>query len=183
MTDSYLNDKMFDIFDSVIKKTHIFDKILELKKLNNGFIFFSTITSTFLILNSLYINYTLNVEYCNLKSKIGEIDIMHNKINNMVEMNKNMMILVKENQNLIQSNLNKVNLYSINSSLSSGSLYNNNNFNSSQSINQISNEETKETEEINKKNNDDHELLSECYDNIPCNNIKKVTGINRLFSW
>lgn len=192
MTDSFLNDKMFEIFDSVIKKTHIFDKILELKKLNNGFIFFSTITSTFLILNSLYINYTLNVEYCNLKSKIEEIDIIHNKINDIVEINKGTMLLVKENQNLIQTNFKKVNLYSINSTLSSGSLYNNNNFNSNETINQtyfeenMENKETKKTEEAEKnikKNNDDDELLSECYDNIPCNNIKKVTGINRFFGW
>lgn len=192
MTDSFLNDKMFEIFDSVIKKTHIFDKILELKKLNNGFIFFSTITSTFLILNSLYINYTLNVEYYNLKSKIEEIDIIHNKINDIVEINKGTMLLVKENQNLIQTNFKKVNLYSINSTLSSGSLYNNNNFNSNETINQtyfeenMENKETKKTEEAEKnikKNNDDDELLSECYDNIPCNNIKKVTGINRFFGW
>lgn len=182
MTDSYLHDKMFEVFDSVIKKTNIFDKILELKKLNNGFIFFSTITSTFLLLNSLYINYILNIEYCNLKSKIEEIDIIHNKINDIIEINKSMMILVKENQNLIQSNLNKVHLYSINSTLSSGSLYYNNSFNSGESINQISNEEIEKTEEVNNKNDDD-ELLSECYDNIPCNNIKKVTGINRLFCW
>ena len=29
----------------------------------------------------------------------------------------------------------------------------------------------------------EYELLYECYDNIPCNNSKKVTGINRLFEW
>ena len=179
MTDTFIHDKMYEIFDSVIKKTHIFDKITELKKLNHGFIFFSTITSTFLILNSLYINYNLNIKYSKLKNKAEEINVIHNKLNEMIEINKNIILLVKENQNLIQNNLNKENLYSINSTISSGSLYYNNNFNSSETINQTFNEEN---EENNTKNSDD-ELLSECYDNIPCNNIKKVTGINRLFGW
>ena len=180
MTDTFLNDKINEVIDSVIKKNNIFDKILEFKKLNSGFIFFSTITSTFLILNSLYINYKLNIKYCNLKNKIEEIDIMHNKINDIIEINKSIIILVKENQNLIQNNLNNlnnVNLYSINSTLSSGSLYYNNSFNSNETINETINQTS------NEDINDDDELISECYDNIPCNNIKKVTGINRLFNW
>jgi hypothetical protein len=31
--------------------------------------------------------------------------------------------------------------------------------------------------------NDDDEILNECYDNIPCNNSKKASGLNRLFGW
>ena len=31
--------------------------------------------------------------------------------------------------------------------------------------------------------NEDNELLNECYDNIPCNNSKKVSGLNKLFGW
>jgi hypothetical protein len=167
MTDTFLNDKIYEVFDSVLKKTHIFDKISELKRLNNGFIFFSTITSSFLILNSLYINYKLNIKYCKLKSKIEEIGIIHNKINEIIDLNKNIIFLVKENQKLIQNNFNKENISSFNSTISSGSLYCN---------------EEKEEQNIHQICNDD-ELLSECYDNIPCNNIKKVTGINRLFGW
>ena len=30
---------------------------------------------------------------------------------------------------------------------------------------------------------DYYELLNECYDNIPCNNSKKASGLNRLFGW
>jgi hypothetical protein len=30
---------------------------------------------------------------------------------------------------------------------------------------------------------EDEELLNECYDNFPCNNSKKVSGLNRLFAW
>jgi len=36
-------------------------------------------------------------------------------------------------------------------------------------------------EDIFQDNHD--ELLNECYDNIPCNNIKKVTGFKRLFGF
>jgi len=156
MTDAFLHNKIHEVFDSVIKKTNIIDKIIELKKINSSFIFFSTITGTILILNSLYINYTLNIKYCNLKNKIAEIDIIHNKINNII-------LLIKENRNLIQSNL-----------------YNNS-FNLGELINQTSNQENEEENKV--KRHIDDELLSECYDNIPCNNIKKVIGINRLFGW
>jgi oligoendopeptidase F len=30
---------------------------------------------------------------------------------------------------------------------------------------------------------DYYELLNECYDNIPCNNSKKASGLNRIFGW
>jgi hypothetical protein len=30
---------------------------------------------------------------------------------------------------------------------------------------------------------DDDEILNDCYDNIPCNNSKKASGLNRLFGW
>jgi hypothetical protein len=181
MTDTFLNDKIYEVFESVLKKTHIFDKISELKRLNKGFIFFSTITSTFLILNSIYINYKLNIKYCKLKNKFEEIGIIHNKINEMIEINKNIIFLLKENQKLIQSNLNKQNISGVNSTISSESLYYNNNCNSRETIYQITNEENIE-QNISKISNDE-EFLSECYDNIPCNNIKKVTGFNRLFGW
>ena len=35
----------------------------------------------------------------------------------------------------------------------------------------------------NNKIYDDDEILNECYDNIPCNNAKKASGLNRLFGW
>ena len=42
-------------------------------------------------------------------------------------------------------------------------------------------------ETINRKKliaeNSDDELLNECYDNIPCNNIKKATGLNSIFGF
>ena len=41
---------------------------------------------------------------------------------------------------------------------------------------------TNNTKADRNNDDDDDELLNECYDNIPCNNIKKATGgINRLF--
>jgi hypothetical protein len=30
---------------------------------------------------------------------------------------------------------------------------------------------------------EDEELLNECYDNFPCNNSKKASGLNKLFGW
>lgn len=34
-----------------------------------------------------------------------------------------------------------------------------------------------------KKDLEDQELLNECYDDFPCNNSKKASGLNRLFGW
>lgn len=45
----------------------------------------------------------------------------------------------------------------------------------------INNNELKNQGEL--KNENEDELENECYDNIPCNNSKKVTGLNRLFNW
>ena len=33
------------------------------------------------------------------------------------------------------------------------------------------------------KESEDNELLDECYDALPCNNSKKVTGLNKIFNW
>ena len=33
------------------------------------------------------------------------------------------------------------------------------------------------------KESEDNELLDECYDVLPCNNSKKVTGLNKIFNW
>jgi hypothetical protein len=40
-----------------------------------------------------------------------------------------------------------------------------------------------ETQTNNNKIYDDDEILNECYDNIPCNNSKKASGLNRIFGW
>ena len=40
-----------------------------------------------------------------------------------------------------------------------------------------------ETQTNDNKIYDDDEILNECYDNIPCNNSKKASGLNRIFGW
>lgn len=44
-------------------------------------------------------------------------------------------------------------------------------------------EEKIEKEIIHNDILEDAELLDVCYTNLPCNNVKKVTGINKLFNW
>lgn len=36
---------------------------------------------------------------------------------------------------------------------------------------------------IHETDMEDQELLNECYDNFPCNNSKKASGLNKLFGW
>jgi hypothetical protein len=40
-----------------------------------------------------------------------------------------------------------------------------------------------ETQTNDNKIYDDDEILNECYDNIPCNNSKKASWLNRIFGW
>jgi len=148
MTETNLEDKITETITLVIKKANIFEKISELKFLTRGMVLFSTVTTTFFILNGIYNNYITNIILQEVKNKTADIEnIMENKIEELNE---------KLDKLLHINNLNK---------------------NTSFTTNYV------ELLENTNTNNSDDELLNECYDNIPCNNVKKVTGIKQLFNW
>ena len=152
MTESNLQDKISETITLVIKKANIFEKITEIKFLTRGMVLFSTVTTTFFILNGIYNNYTTNIALQEVKNKTADIEnIIENKLD---EVNKKLDKLLHIN------NLNK---------------------NTSFTTNYV---ELLENTNLNTNtDNSDDELLNECYDNIPCNNVKKVTGIKKLFNW
>jgi len=148
MTETNLEDKITETITLVIKKANIFEKISELKFLTRGMVLFSTVTTTFFILNGIYNNYITNIILQEVKNKTADIEnIMEKKIEELNE---------KLDKLLHINNLNK---------------------NTSFTTNYV------ELLENTNTNNSDDELLNECYDNIPCNNVKKVTGIKQLFNW
>jgi hypothetical protein len=158
MTESNLQDKIAETITLVIKKANIFEKISELKILTRGMVLFSTVTTTFFILNGLHNNYITNITLQEVKNKTADIEnIIENKLE---ELNKKMDILLHINSVTNLHNLNK---------------------NTSFTTNYV--ELLENTNTNTNTNNSDDELLNECYDNIPCNNIKKATGIKKLFNW
>lgn len=148
-----LNEQISEAFTTVIKKANIFEKISELKNSVRGFIFFSGLATSVLFINV----------FSNLRCKIQNIETMNNvyfqKINDtQINFENTIDKLNKKMDNLIEINKGLMN------ELSS----------------KIERNETNKT--INTlSGDDDDELLNECYDNIPCNNVKKATGINRIF--
>jgi len=149
-----LNEQINEILTSVIKKANFFEKITELKSSMRGFIFFSGFTTSFLLMNVFFNNFSSYSQFNNINHNIYT---SFQKIN---ENQKNFEIIIhtltKKVDELIDINKKLLDL-------------NSNKINNTINTN------------IEERNNEDDELLNECYDNIPCNNIKKATGINRLF--
>jgi hypothetical protein len=160
-----INDQINENLALIIKKANIFEKITELKNSTRGFIFFSGFATTFFVITSFYNSYLC----FKLLNKVRMIELSNNslfqsfkhiefvldkKINNL---NKKIDLLIESNNSLIEMNKSYIKQ-------------------------NICVDET-----INHKkiisNTEDDELLNECYDNIPCNNIKKATGLNSLFGF
>ena len=100
-----------------------------------------------------------------LNEKFYEIIIQNNKLFNKYNENQ-MLFFIKQNNKEIDS---------IHSSISSISL-----------DLEVKNNELKEPNheiEETKLTEEDNELLNECYDNIPCNNYKKITGLSNFLNW
>jgi len=168
-----INDQINENLATIIKKANIFEKITELKQSTSGFIFFSGFATTFILITTFYNSYLSYTQLNDLKYKILNIESTNNilfqnlkdiqcsvdnKINNL---NKKIDYLIQSNKYLIE----------INKSLIKTNL--------KQNI--CANEKISRPKLI--ADNSDDELLNECYDNIPCNNIKKATGLNSIFGF
>lgn len=176
MTDSNLDEKLSETFLYVLKKINVFEKIAELKNLTRVFVFFTTITTASLVVNTIYHNYKINMKYIEIKNKMAELEhIQNTKIESILNTNSVIQYKIEILDNKINCLLD----------FNENKLHNVNDINPSNDNLKLSLIHPNTITNIcaNNINNEDDELLSECYDNIPCNNIKKVTGINRLFGW
>ena len=166
MSESNLVDKIDKIseafteaFTKSIKKANIFEKFIEIKQMCSGLIIFTTITGLTLLFYQSY--NTCAIESIVNKNCCIEYDIV---------------ILKKKMEKIIETNEKLYEIIMQNNKLS-------NKFIENQLIhicktNNIEIENCK-----NNQNDDDDDLLNECYDVMPCNNSKKVTGLNRLLNW
>jgi hypothetical protein len=183
MTDIVLTEKLYESIVNKAKKTELFEKLGNFKFYINSFLIITSligVTSICInILTRLDISYTKkNIKKIEntLKYEI-EINGKHNSINYIqlkLDINKQLSLLL-ENQKIIIKQLEEAKLI-------------NNSEENSLPINTfapikfstILNDNYLEND-IKNSDEDYDELLNECYDTMPLNNLKKNTGLYWLF--
>ena len=167
-----------EVLINAIKKGRIFEKTEKYKKAFYSFIFFTSVANAFLLATNLYNLYTM----MSLKKSMKKLKNIESKIE---DLHKNLLHLYKLTDDKV-NNINKslIDLHCYKKSIANLICYVDN----SSEINDTNDETKKELNNyINNNeiidNNTIDELMDECYDNIPCNNIKKHTIFNTLFKW
>lgn len=190
MSDSNLTDKISETITNVFKKTEVFEKIEKIQFYIGSFIVVSSIIG----LTSIYINcyntdkikhledkikVTENILKYNIEVNRKQNQIIYNKLieqlKNEVETSSKLINIIKETQPF------KPEMISASTSISS--------FSPLKIVIPPQNEDWINQNDdwvnhiIDKKDNsnDDDELINECYDSIPLNNLKKNTGLNWFF--
>jgi len=154
MTEKNISEKLGESISNLIKKTNTFEKAEAILKGISLFMFFTGAVTLF---NSY---------------KLHKMD---EKINKILKTNETIHLLARKNT-MCQKAIELQKTSSINYEINK---------------NEIIDNEYNEYNEYNKDNEykeynkdyEDNELLNECYDIIPCNNSKKVSGLNKLFGW
>lgn len=192
MSDSNLTEKITDSINNIINKTKIFEKIDNLQFIIGSFtIFTSVIGITNIIINYSNRNMIKNNEEIINKNRYSVEDLLinnnkiyitflENKINELenkllttLKEQKNEENILHEIKNLLIFNIQKKNCISASTSISSILLESPKNPLNSRQSNDLS---------INQEDLvEDNELINECYDNIPLNNIKKTINSNWFF--
>ena len=192
MADISVTDKLIENISNSLKKTGVFEKISKIQFYTGTFLLFSSIIG----ISCVYMNY-FNIYYTNciegqIDSKVSELENMiglsckcnkieHNKTKDeIVNLDKKITKLL-ENQHKIILKLEELNVIKsvdeINKPLSTCS---SNSAFTPVKKNEMSpnNYETK----CDDKDDEYDELLNECYDIMPLNNVKKNTGLSWLFN-
>jgi len=167
MTDKNVSEKLAYTITNLIKKTNTFEKV---DNALTGISVFMFITGALSLLNAYSLYKWNNALHKREESvsldifeTIMEVKKMNKKIDKIIEQNEKLNLFI-ENHNSMQ----------IQQTIDSESELS--------SVTGDFNESESELENVNDELIE-YELLYECYDNIPCNNSKKVTGMNRLFEW
>lgn len=188
MSDSNLTNKISETITGVFKKTKIFEKMEKMQFLVGTFVMITSIIG----ITSIYMNYSnsnkiyqisylisenqetisnLNNVECIIKKLENKIVQLEFKIDILLGNQKNIMNDIK---NLPIYKIQKIHGINVSTSTSAFSpIKTNCNMNIF-----YENKEILVNEKINDV--DDNELLDECYDSIPLNNIK-TTGLSWLF--
>jgi len=168
MAEKNISEKLAESISKLIKKTNTFEKVETMLK---GVSLFMFITGALTLYNSYKLHTIIESKSAKIiesksakiiESKSANKNKMEDKINakldKIIETNEKIILLIDKNIQLPMP-------------LSSDEI------NSCKSVDII---------EKNVNENqiyDDDEILNDCYDNIPCNNSKKASGLNRLFGW
>jgi oligoendopeptidase F len=154
MSEKNISEKLADTITKLIKKTNTFEKVETLLKGVSLFIFITGAVS-------LYNSYKLHkmTSHLNL-SKNNMENRINTKLDKIIETNEKIISLIENNTQLHSALSTEVNCLE--------DLKINNIIEDAPNVSPLE---------------DYYELLNECYDNIPCNNSKKASGLNRLFGW
>jgi len=176
MSDLNVLTKLSEQLIDVIKKFNIFEKTVEIKKSAYGIFLFTTIMTVTVIVNGIYTDYKINVLTNEVFDIENKIIILDKKLDKVLENNKQVYKILEENNVLLKKCIENQFLYICNLNNTEVEKFNN------ELTNNIK-EDKKEKGEKEEKKEEYNELLDECYDIIPCNNSKKITGFNKFLNW
>lgn len=201
MSEINLTDKITESITNAFKKTEVFEKIGKFEFYVNSFLIITSIvgvTSIYInILNrerikdikqdiqgnenvlkyNIQINRKRNlIEHCNLKSEILILNkqlalILENQEKIINELEEMKLIKISE-QNKLSINISKIDCISASTSMNSFSPI---------KIPALLDDNHSNNVADDVKDQDYDELLNECYDAIPLNNLKKNTGLSWIF--
>jgi hypothetical protein len=149
--------------------TKIFDKVDFIKNCAKGAALFTFISCLIGLENyrkSFYDSEEI-IKKINNKNKLNE-----ERIDELIKINKQIFEIL-EKQNKILNEINETPLFNLSSRPTLSKSSSNLSF-----ILEVSPQKNIKANELS-----DQEMLNECYDNLPCNNSKKITGLNKLFNW
>jgi len=173
MSESNMVDKISEAFSNTIKKTNIFEKFVEIKQICSSLLIFTTITGATLLFYNEYCR--CGIESIENKSSCIEYDIviLKKKMEKIIETNKIFYQILIKNNNLLNKSIENQLLYICKLNNSEVENFKNNELNGIE--NDIKN--------IIEDSTNYDEIINDCYDNMPCNNTNKVTGLNKIFNW
>ena len=155
MNEINISEKVTDILYNAIKKTNTYENAESLIVYASTFVFVTTILSTLTLTKLNKFNNERN-------TNVYDIDI------EILKINKKLDKIAETNEEII--------LF-MNNSKKTANISIDNNIEETKSI-EI------ETNKVGKLSIiDEDELINECYDNIPCSNLKKITSNKNLFNW
>jgi hypothetical protein len=154
INDKNITEKIAEIIDFSLKKTVFYESNKKINKIVTGvgsFIFIVGICNIFI---NIYV-------YNKSKKIIYDYEIINNRLNKTI---KNIEILHSKLEKLLEESLENNEKKCVTESTSTSDI-------------ELSTTNSNICDNIN----DDNELLYECYDNIPCNNNKKITATKSGF--
>ena len=178
MSETNLVEKFSEVFTNAIKNANIFEKFLEIKRMSSCLIIFTSISGVTLLFYAGYNSAAIeNIDIRN-RSIENRLHLLDKKIDKLIEINKIFSQILIKNNNLLNKSIENQLLYICKENNSEVENFKNNGTNEG-NVNNIEDD----IKNIIEDTTNYDEVINECYDNIPCNNSKKITGLNRILNW